>query len=598
MSPEEFKNLNLNIPNDAGVYRYYDEEDCLLYVGKAKNLKKRVRSYFVNKKYDSARIKLLIRKIRRIEFSVTNTEKDALLLENSLIKSHQPKYNIQLKDDKSYPYVVIKNEQFPRVFLTRKIVKDGSEYLGPFASVTQVRTVMQVIRQLYPLRTCSLNLSKENIEKEKYKVCLEYHIDNCLGPCEGLQNERDYNKYIEQIRMILKGNIAPVKRFLKEEMQTAAEQLQFEKAENIKEKISYLEKYQSKSTIVSTSISDLDVFSFIEYDERAFVNYIKIINGSIVLTKNILLKKGLDESKEELLLFAITHLRSEFKSRSKEVIVPFEIKIENPDFKQVVPVIGDKHKLLQLSNKNAAIEKQQYIERKNKNKKKYKERTTLLQLKEDLRLKQYPNRIECFDNSNFQGSSPVASMVCFINGRPAKKEYRHYNIKTVTGPDDFASMKEIVYRRYNRLLKEQKELPQLILIDGGKGQLNAAVEAVKELDLYKTIQVASIAKRLEEIYLPNDPVPLHISKASASLKLLQYLRDEAHRFAITFHRKKQSKKSMETELDQIKGIGKETVEKLLKEYRSYKKIKRAPKEELVSLIGQRKTELLVQHFKD
>lgn len=598
MTLEEYKALDISIPTDAGVYRYYDKDDKLLYVGKAKNLRKRVSSYFVQKKYQSGRIKLLVKKINRIEFTVTNSEKDALLLENSLIKNHKPKYNIQLRDDKTYPYVVIKNERFPRVFLTRKVIKDGSEYLGPFASVSQVKTILNISKQLFPLRTCSLKLSKENIENKKFKVCLEYHIENCKGPCEGYQSESEYSEYIEQIRMIIKGNIAPVKRFLNQEMQNAAESLDFEKAESFKEKINKLEDYQSKSTIVSTSIVNLDVFSIIEYDEYAFINYIKIINGSIILSKNIRLKKSLDESKEELLEFAVNYLRLEFKSNAKEVVLPFKVKSSEQDFKQTIPIIGDKLKLLKLSNKNAALDKHQYIERKNKNKKKFDENKTLSKLKEEMRLKQYPKRIECFDNSNFQGSSPVASMVCFIDGKPAKKEYRHYNIKTVEGPDDFASMKEIVFRRYKRLLDSKKSLPQLILIDGGKGQLNAAKEALEELELMNEVQLASIAKRLEEIYLPNDPVPLHISKASPSLKLLQYLRDEAHRFAITFHRNKQQKKSLDTQLNHIKGIGVNTMEKLLSKYKSIQKIKRAPKEELVLLIGQHKTKVLLDNLTD
>lgn len=598
MTPEEFKALDISLPTEAGVYRYFDKENNLLYVGKAKNIRKRVSSYFAGKKHFSGRIKLLVRKIQKVEFTVTNSEKDALLLENSLIKSLKPKYNIQLRDDKTYPYVVIKNERFPRVFLTRKLLNDGSEYLGPFASVYQVKTILNIAKQLFPLRTCNLKLSEENINQGKFKVCLEFHIDNCKGPCENYQSEEEYLEFIEQIRLILKGNIAPVRKYLNQNMVNAAEKFDFEKAESLKQKINHLENYQSKSTVVSTSIRDLDVFSIIEYDDRAFINYLKIINGAIISSKNIRLKKSLDESTEELLEFAITYLRLEFRSSSKEVIVPFTLKNIDDGVKQSIPVIGDKFKLLKLSEKNAAIDKQQYIERKNKNKKKFDENTTLKKIQEDLRLKQYPKRIECFDNSNFQGSSPVASMVCFINGKPAKKEYRHFNIKTVTGPDDFASMKEIVLRRYKRQLAANKELPQLILIDGGKGQLNAAKEALEELDLLKTIQLASIAKRLEEIYLPNDPVPLHISKASTSLKLLQYLRDEAHRFAITFHRNKQQKKSLDTKANHIEGIGEITMNKLLSKYKSLEKIKRAPKEELVLLIGKKKTEIIINNLID
>ena len=581
MNNKQFKTIQNNLPTSPGVYKFISLEDKLIYVGKAKNIRKRVSSYFKNK-FDSAKTRFLVRKIHRIDFTIVETEQDALLLENLLIKENQPKYNVQLKDDKTYPYICIKNERFPRIFLTRRLEEDGSEYLGPYTSVKRVRAIIQQLQSLFPLRTCTLNLSQSNIERGLYKVCLEYHIGNCYGPCEGLQPEKSYNESIDHIRNILKGSINPVLKELKAQMHRYSDSFEFEKANQAKIKIELLENYQSKSTIVNPSINDVDVFSIIENDKSAFVNYLKVVNGCIVLTKTIELKLKLNESTEDILIFAITELRRQFKSNSTELLLPVNISLPDSQIKIHVPQRGDKKKLLQLSINNATYYKNQHVSKKASAKPKF---HVLESLKIDFRLKEIPLHIECFDNSNIQGNYPVASMVVFKNGKPAKNEYRHYNIKTVHGANDFASMEEIIFRRYNKLKSEQAALPQLIVIDGGKGQLNAGIKALKRLELDGTIAVASIAKRLEEIYFPDDPVPLHISKRSVSLKLIQQLRNEAHRFAVGFHRTKRKNALLKTSLTDIPGIGKKTSDRLLKSMRSDKKIKQASLDELALLVG-------------
>lgn len=597
MTSEEFKEIQSSLPNSPGIYKYLDDEGKYLYVGKAKNLRKRVSSYFINRRHESARIKLLAKKVAKIDVTVVETEHDALFLENSLIKKFQPRYNIQLKDDKSYPFICIKKERFPRIFLTRNMIEDGSEYLGPYASVSVVRILLQLCNGLFPFRNCNLNLSEENIAANKFKVCLEYHIGTCLGPCEGFQSEKDYNESVAQIRNILRGQIGPVMGYLKEKMKTHADDFDFERANDIKLKIEKLQNYQARTTIVNPSINDVDIFAIIDVEQAAFVNYLKVVNGSITQTKTIELKRRLDESLEELLTFAIIELRNQFNSTSKELILPFDIEIpEGMNWKVTVPQRGDRKHLLQLAHKNAHYHKNQRLDRIAKTKLKATKHRILETLKEDFRLKEIPTQIECFDNSNFQGDSPVASMVVFKNGKPSKKDYRHYNIKTVEGPDDFASMREVVYRRYRRLKEEEEPFPQLIIIDGGKGQLSAAVEALKQLGIEGQIAIASIAKKLEEIYFPNDPLPLHIDKKSESLKLIQQLRNEAHRFAISFHRKKRDNKTMQLKINQIEGIGPKSVDELLKTFRSEKKIKQASIEELASVIGLSKAKKVYQYY--
>ena len=565
------------IPHKPGIYKYYDKDDTILYVGKAKDLRKRVASYFVkNQAYGKTRV--LVRKIRHIAFTVVETEQDALLLENALIKKLQPKYNIQLKDDKSYPYICIKKERFPRIFFTRKVIKDGSEYLGPYSSVKNARTLLELLKSIFTLRNCNFNLSEKNIERGKFKVCLEYHLGNCKGPCEGLQSEEDYNNEIAQIRKILKGNISEVIWYLKEVMQEAAEKYEFEKAQLVKDKLEILQQYQSKSTVVNPAINNVDVFNMEEDEKRAYISFFKVVNGSIIQTKLLELTKKLDEYPEELLLFGINEIRQQVQSNSEEILIPFLIDYPDENVKLTVPVIGDKKKLLDLALKNAFYYRRQR-EIRAAERKKPKERTQeiLEQLQKDLRLTELPRHIECFDNSNFQGTDPVASMVCFLDAKPAPKQYRHFHIKTVTGANDFASMEEVVFRRYKRLTEEERELPQLIVIDGGKGQLQAAVNSLEQLEIKEKVAVIGIAKKLEEIYVPNDPYPLHIDKRSKSLKVIQHIRNEAHRFAITFHRNVRSKKTFRSELEDIPGIGPKTADKLLRHFKSIVKIKEASK---------------------
>ena len=585
-TPEQISQL----PSEPGIYKYYSAGEELIYVGKAKNLKKRVSSYFTKQKGINRKTLKLVSEIRTIEFTIVNNEFDALLLENSLIKKNKPKYNILLRDDKSYPYICVTAERFPRIIAIRNMVPGLGTYYGPFASVKAMNNVFYLLRNLYHIRTCKYNLSEENIESGKFKVCLEYHIGNCKGPCEGLQTEPDYGKDIEQAVHILKGNLATPRNYFREKMQEAAEKLDFETAQVYKEKFELLEKFQSKSVVVNPNISDLDVFTIVTDDKYAFVNYLKVINGAVTVTKTVEVKKKLEEPQEDILALVMVELRERYHSAAKEVITNIPLEIESEWVQISVPKIGDKKKLIEMSVKNALYHKKERISRAEESREK--ENRVVLQLQKDLQLKNPPMRIECFDNSNIQGTNPVASMVCFINGKPAKKEYRHYNIKTVIGPNDFASMNEVVGRRYRRLLEEEKPLPDLIVVDGGKGQLSASVDALKDLGIYGQIPIIGIAKRLEEIYYPEDPYPLHIDKKSESLMLLQRLRDEAHRFAITFHRDKRSKGAFTSQLDGIKGIGKNTADKLLKEFRTIGKIKQASEEDLTALIGKDKARII------
>lgn len=595
MTAEEFKSIRQTIPNDPGIYKYFDKEDSLIYVGKAKDLRKRVSSYFAKKKFEGAKLKLLVRRIRKIEFTVVNSEQDALLLENSLIKEHQPKYNIQLKDDKTYPFICIKNEPFPRVFLTRNPIKDGSEYLGPFTSVRRVKSILRVSQQLFPLRSCKLNLSKRNIEQGKFKVCLEYHIENCLGPCEGYQTEEDYKNSLDQVRNILKGKTHLVHLHLKAQLEECIQELKFEEAARLKRKIEKLKDYQSKSVIVNPKLTDVDVYAIQETKDRAFVNFMRIGNGSIIQTRNLVVKRKLEESSEELLLAAILDCSVSNQQFPVEILTPFSVNIGFEGVKVTVPKIGDKRKLLELSEKNAIAAYNEYLTKKSALADKQIP-FGVKALKEDLQLKSLPTRIECFDNSNLQGTNPVASMVVFKNGKPFKSGYRHFKIKSVEGPNDFASMEEIVFRRYSRLLKEQEVLPDLIIVDGGKGQLSSAYKSLKKLNIESRVPIIGIAKRLEEIFVPADSLPLHIDKRSEGLKLIQRLRDEAHRFAITFHRQQRSRNSIKTDLSNVSGIGPKTIQTLLKKYRSVKKLKQVPLEELASEIGLAKAKALTDYF--
>ena len=597
MIAEAFKEIRHTIPTKPGVYRYYDEGGNILYVGKAKHLRKRVSSYFNKIKGQGAKLRVLVRKIHRIETTIVESETDALFLENALIKENKPPYNIQLKDDKSYPFICIKKERFPRVFLTRKLIRDGSEYLGPYTSVKKVRGVLEFIRSIYQLRNCKLNLSQKNIEKGKYKVCLEYHLKNCKGPCENLQNEKDYNLQVQHIRKILKGQISEVVSHYKSTMIRLADEMKFEEAHQMKKNLDHLLNYQSRSTIVNPKISQVDVFAFADSPKEAFVNFFRISNGSIVQTQMLAIKKKLNEEKEELLTYAIHELRNRFQSDSKEIYVPFHIDYPDENLKISIPQIGDKKKLIKLCRWNAEHYRDQQLKEQLKQKEKKSSNRILETIQQDFRLTELPVHIECFDNSNLQGTNPTASCVVFKNGKPANKEYRNFNIKTVVGPDDFASMKEVVYRRYKRLLGEKKSLPQLIVIDGGKGQLSSARESLIDLGIESKVAICGIAKRLEEIYFPDDPLPLLINKKSESLKVIQQLRNEAHRFAINHHRGKRSKASLKTELDDIKGIGPKTRDALLRAFKSVANIKKAAKKDVEALIGKQKTKALFQSFK-
>ncbi|MBT3622029.1 MAG: excinuclease ABC subunit UvrC [Flavobacteriales bacterium] len=586
---EHIKSLLKLIPEKAGIYRYYDKNETLLYVGKAKNLKKRVSSYF-NKKQEHGKTRVLVSKIHDIQYVVVPTEIDALLLENNLIKKHQPKYNVALKDGKTYPWICIKNEPFPRIFQTRNVIKDGSTYFGPYTSVRLVKTLLDFFQQLYPLRNCSLNLTDKNIKAKKFKVCLEYHIGNCLGPCEDKQTTDDYQLSIEHIKQIIKGDIKSVTQHLKTAMLQFSNEMEFEKAQSIKEKIDLLNNYQAKSTIVNPKINDVDIFTILSDEETAFVNYLKINSGAIIQAHTLELNKKLNEPEEELLQLAIIELRQRFKSTSKTIYCSHSLENVWEDLSITIPKIGDKKKLIDLSLRNAKYMQLDKQKRKINNIEKQDNKRILEQMQKDLHLANRPRHIECFDNSNIQGANPVAACVIFKNARPSKKDYRHFNIKTVVGPDDFASMEEVVYRRYKRLLDEKQPLPELIVIDGGKGQLSSAVKSLDKLKLRGKIAIIGIAKRLEEIYFPGDSIPLYLDKRSESLKLIQQLRDEAHRFGITHHRKQRSKDSLGTSLDNIEGIGPKTVELLISHFGSVKQVMAAKKEELIKLIGKSKAE--------
>jgi excinuclease ABC subunit C len=593
------KNTSLDIqiktlPLAPGVYLYYDKNDRLLYVGKAKQLKKRVSSYFT-KKNDSYRIATMVKKIHRIEHIVVQTETDALLLENSLIKSRAPKYNIMLRDDKTYPWLMIKNERFPRVFLTRNKIKDGSEYYGPYASVKTVRSLLDLIKMLYPLRTCNYDLSHEKVTAGKYKVCLEYHLGNCKGPCEELQEETRYNRNIDAIRKIIKGDFKEAVAYFKELMYEHSANLEFEEAQHIKSRLDILENYQAKSTIINPSISNVDVFSIISDESAGYVNYFQINHGAITRSFTMELKKQLEESDKHLLELAIVDIRNRFQSESSEIYVPFEVDL-GEGLKIVVPQVGDKKRILELSERNAKYYRQEQFKTiKIVDPDRHVNRL-MAQMKSDLRLDEEPRHMECFDNSNIQGTNPVAACVVFKNGKPSKSDYRNFNIKTVDGPDDFASMEEVVYRRYKRLLEKDQPLPQLIIVDGGKGQLSSGVTALERLGLRGKIPIVGIAKRLEELFYPNDPVPLYLDKRSESLKIIQQMRNEAHRFGITHHRNKRSKGAIETELSDIPGIGEKTIMELLRQFRSVTRVKAASKKELEGAVGIDKASKILAYY--
>ena len=598
MTAESFQNIIKTLPNQPGIYKYFDEKNEMLYVGKAKHLRKRISSYFT-KTFTGYKTHELVRRIHRIEFTIVDSEQDAFLLENALIKQFQPKFNINLKDDKSYPYLVIKSEPFPRVFLTRSKINDGSQYLGPFTSVAKVRELLDFIKQNIQLRTCKLNLTENNIKKGKFKVCLEYHLGNCKGPCEGLQSAEDYTQGLSQLKNLMKGNLYPVIQHFKQEMQLHVEKMEFEKAEFIRKKIEHLQNYQSRSRVVNEHVGNVDVFSILKDGDSAYVNYLMVSNGTIVLTKTITLEQKLDETPEEVLLFSIAQLRSNFNSESKEIIVPFDIIYPEQDIIVTLPRAGDKKKLLDLSEKNVNYFKEELKRKKMlqlEGKSDSEKKKALEQLQKDLHLPAIPIHIECFDNSNFQGSYPVSAMVCFKNGLPDKNNYRRFNVKTVQGINDFATMKEVVLRRYKRLVLENEPLPQLIIIDGGKGQLNAAVESINELGQQGKTSLIGLAKNEEEIFFPGDQQSIKLPWNSESLKLIRRVRDEVHRFGINFHRNQRSRGTFVNELEQIKGIGKATADALLKQFKSVKKIKELSEEELIKTVGTSKANIILNYF--
>jgi len=597
MTSAEFQGIASTLPALPGIYKYYDVNSTLLYVGKAKNIRKRVSSYF-NKNLNSYKTHELVRRIRKIEFTIVNSEQDAFLLENSLIKQYQPLFNINLKDDKTYPYIVIKNEEFPRVFLTRQKLDDGSQYFGPYTSVSKVRDLLNFIKQTIPLRTCPLHLTERNIQKGKFKVCLEYHLGNCKGPCEAKQTEEDYNQNIAQIKNLLKGQLTPVFQHFKNEMKQHAESLEFEKAELVHKKIKFLENYQARSIVVNTSLDGLDVFSIQKEGDIAYINYLMVEGGSIIQTKTLKVEAQLDETEAEILAFTIAQLRTTFNSGSREIVIPFEIEYDEPDVHLTIPKAGDKKKLLDLSMKNVEyfINEIRQKERLNINNKKVDKSKVLLQIKDDLQLSEVPVHIECFDNSNFQGSYPVSAMVCFKNGEPSKKDYRLFNVKTVQGINDFASMKEAVYRRYRRLQMEHGDFPQLVIIDGGKGQLSAAYEAIIELKLEGRMTMVGLAKNEEELFFVGDSEGLKLPYDSESHKLIRRIRDEVHNYGINFHRKKRSIGTFKNELEDIKGIGSNTANQLLKTFRSVNNIRKQSFDDLVKVIGISKAKLVQAHF--
>ncbi len=588
------KVLIKSLPDAPGVYQYFDKDDKILYIGKAKNLKKRVASYFT-KNHDYGKTRVLVKKIFDIKHIVVETETDALLLENNLIKKYQPRYNILLKDDKTFPWICIKNEPFPRVFLTRNIFKDGSEYFGPYTSVRTARALLSLIKELYPLRTCNYSLSSQNIKNKKYKLCLEYHIKNCKGACEGLQSESDYQSDIKEIRNIVKGSFKSAMQKFKLLMYDLSDKTEYEEADKIKNKIDLLANYQSKSTIVNPSITNVDVFSIISDETYAYINFLKISNGAIIQSQTAEFKKKLNESNKQLLELAIVEIMQRFNSFSKEIYVPFKVEV-GENIKVTVPKVGDKKRIVDLSVRNAKYYRQEQFKQIQIIDPERHINRIMKQMQSDLRLTGEPRHIECFDNSNIQGTNPVAACVVFKNGKPSKKEYRHFNIKTVVGADDFASMEEVVHRRYKRLLDEDQDLPQLIVIDGGKGQLNSALKSLEILGLRGKIAIIGIAKRLEEIYYPDDPIPLYLDKKSETLKIIQQLRNEAHRFGITHHRNKRSKSAIQSELSNINGIGEKTIMNLLKEYKSVKRIQETFLEDLVKIIGKDKATKIYIHY--
>ena len=598
MTSQEFQHIAATLPVDPGIYKYFDSADTLLYVGKAKNLRKRISSYF-SKTFTSYKTHELVQRIKRIEFTIAPSEQDAFLLENSLIKQFQPRFNINLKDDKTYPYIVIKKENFPRVFLTRRKINDGSEYLGPFTSVAKVRELLDFVKTNIPLRTCKLNLTPANIQKGKFKVCLEYHLGNCKGPCESHQTETDYGEGLQQLRNILKGNLGPVIQHFKKEMRAAAEGLAFEKAQILHKKIEHLEQYQARSVIVSRHLGNADIFSILRDGDTAYVTYLMMQSGTIVQTHTSQWETHLDEPIEEILSFAVAQLRTTFNSLSSEIIVPFEIEYAEPEIVVTVPKAGDKKKLLEMADLNVNYFKEEIRQRKMlklDGKDESTRHKVLEQLQHDLQLPVIPVHIECFDNSNFQGSYPVSAMVCFRDGVPSKQDYRHYNVKTVEGINDFATMKEVVTRRYKRLQLEQQPFPQLVIIDGGKGQLSAALEGIYELGLQGKMTIVGLAKNEEEIFFPGDQQSVKLPYNSDSLKLIRSIRDEVHRFGITFHRKKRSQGTFKNELEQIKGIGQQTAEQLLKEFKSVKRVKELSLEELTAAVGAAKATLIRNYF--
>jgi len=591
----KLKEIVHHLPELPGVYQYYNSEGRIIYVGKAKNLRKRVTSYFT-KNHENRKTAILVKNISDIKHIVVSTEEDALLLENNLIKKYQPRYNVLLKDDKSFPWICIKNEPFPRVFITRSVIRDGSQYFGPYTSVHMVKTILEVIKRLYPVRNCNLNLSKASVARNKFTVCLEYQIGNCMGPCEKYQSEEEYNDAMIQIRDILKGNLSSVIAHLKLKMNQFAEIYKYEEAERYRNRIGILENYKSKSTIVNSLISNIDVFSLDEDDNYAYVNFLRVVDGAIIQAHTLEIKKRLDESKEDLLALGIIEIRQKFHLNSREILVPFPLGIKLNETRIIVPQIGDKRKLLELSERNVKFYKLEKNRQLSQKTPKGRSDRLLEKMQIDLRLKEVPHRIECFDNSNIQGAQPVAACVVFIDGKPAKSEYRHFNIKTVVGPNDFASMEEIIFRRYQRIINEEGELPQLIVIDGGKGQLSSAVAILEKLNILGKVAVIGIAKKLEEIIYPGDPVPLYLDKNSETLRIIQHLRNEAHRFGITFHRNQRSKDFIVNELAQIPGIGEKTIEILMRKFKSITRLKVAAKEEINQIIGVSKAEKLHQFF--
>lgn len=594
MTTEDFKLISATLPTQPGVYKYFDANDTIIYVGKAKNLKNRISSYFGDKKHQAHKTRVMVKNAKYLDFTIVESEADALLLENTLIKSLQPRYNVLLKDGKSYVYLCVKKERFPRVFFTRNIVRDGSTYYGPYTSKYKTNQIFELIKALFPIRTCSYNLSADNIANEKFKVCLEYHLGNCLGPCIGAQSEAQYQKQIDQIKNILQGNFKPVKDHIKQEMHAYAEELKFEKAEMMKEKFNLFEEYQSKSTVVSHTIKDIDVFTIDGDDDWAYVNYLKVINGVLINSDMIEMEKNLDTDNAELLSYVIPEIREKYNSIAPEVVVPEDIILSDPSIIITVPQRGDKRRLLELSDKNVKYHiLQKRRDKINQIKKQTPSERILRTLQEDLNMDDLPLHIECFDNSNIQGTNPTASCVVFKNAKPSKKDYRKFKVKTVEGPNDFASMEEIVYRRYKRLLEEEQGLPQLVIIDGGKGQLSSAMSSIDKLGLRQKITVIGIAKKLEEIYFPEDSIPVYINKKSESLKLIQQARNEAHRFALTYHRDRRSQNFATSQLKDIIGIGEKTTETLLQQYGSVKRIKEASIEDLSALIGNQKAKIVL-----